>query len=230
MNDLQGNKDVDGVTSVQLADQLNVRHDDVLRVIRRLIDNGLDQRTQIALVDYIDEKQESRPMYIMDLWTALIISPYLGGPKSLKVQTDLVYRCKELEDQKHIPVKESHIPIKEKRKTKDYMGFSVTDFASLYGKRGVGLFSAMASRGILAQEVVTISHEVNRCRATDTSSGHLVEITPKYDTMRFDDEFGEIVHQVAIELGWAEPGSERPSFEEVFDAEAIAMDNVKRLT
>ena len=53
---------VQGMTSLQIAEVTGKRHADVMRDIRNILGQGVNERN-FALVEYRDKKGESRPMY-----------------------------------------------------------------------------------------------------------------------------------------------------------------------
>lgn len=74
-------------TTKLIADKYGLRHTDMLRALKN---KGLVDRSEIALVDYIDNKGEKRPCYMMDERQCLMLLPFMAGEKAFDVQERLV--------------------------------------------------------------------------------------------------------------------------------------------
>ena len=64
---------VQGMTSLQIAEATGKNHKEVLRDIRKLLEKGVNERN-FAPVDYIDKKGEPRPMYSLTPKGCLILA------------------------------------------------------------------------------------------------------------------------------------------------------------
>jgi Rha family phage regulatory protein len=64
---------VQGMTSLQIAEVTGKRHADVMRDIRNILGQGVNERN-FALVEYRDKKGESRPMYELTPKGCLILA------------------------------------------------------------------------------------------------------------------------------------------------------------
>lgn len=90
MNDLVLKKET--MSSLEIAELTGRRHADVIRDIRKLLGQGVNERN-FALVDYIDAKGEKRPCYELTKKGCLI----LASGYDAKLRERIIDRWEELE-------------------------------------------------------------------------------------------------------------------------------------
>lgn len=80
------------ITSVEVAELTGKRHSDVMRDIRVILEQGVDE-CKFALVNYVDKKGEKRPMYNINKKGALL----LASGYNAKLREKIIDRWAELE-------------------------------------------------------------------------------------------------------------------------------------
>ena len=80
------------MTSLEIAEVTGKRHDAILRDIRKLLEQGVNQHN-FVLVDYTDAKGEKRPCYTLTKKGCLI----LASGYNAKLREAIIYRWEELE-------------------------------------------------------------------------------------------------------------------------------------
>lgn len=100
----------ESMTSLEIAEVTGKRHSDVMRDIRTLLEQGVDERN-FALVEYIDSKGEKRPMYQLTKKGSMI----LASGYNAVLREAIINRWEELElkEQQRLKdeqLKKFHIP------------------------------------------------------------------------------------------------------------------------
>ncbi len=84
--------ETDRMTSLEIAEVTGRRHADVMRDIRNILDQGVNERN-FALVKYTDKKGEQRPMYVLTKKGCLI----LASGYDAVLREKIINRWEELE-------------------------------------------------------------------------------------------------------------------------------------
>jgi len=77
-------------TSLAIADEFGRRHDNVVRRIQNLADNGGISLLNLKERDFVNNRGRKRIFYEIPEREALIIMPFIGGSKSIQGQVILV--------------------------------------------------------------------------------------------------------------------------------------------
>ncbi len=88
-------QDTQTMSSLQIAELTGKRHSDVIRDIRNLLSQDIDERN-FALVEYVDAKGEKRPCYQLTKKGCLI----LASGYNAKLREAIINRWEELEVEK----------------------------------------------------------------------------------------------------------------------------------
>ena len=92
-------KEVPAVTSLQVAEAFGKRHDHVIRDIRETSAKCSESfnAPNFGLVDYMDAKGETRPMYLLSKDGLMMVAMAYTTPEAMRVKEAYINRFNEME-------------------------------------------------------------------------------------------------------------------------------------
>jgi Rha family phage regulatory protein len=101
---------VNATSSLNISKVFSKLHKNVLRDIKRLISSGSFSERNFAPVEFIDNKGESRPMYVMDEKLTTVLIMRFTGQEALKWQIAYYDEFKRMRETLSKPKQEEVIP------------------------------------------------------------------------------------------------------------------------
>ena len=87
------------VTSMQLAEMANKKHDYILKAIRKMDSVTISSVGTFDETSYLDTQNKTQPMYVLDKWTTLFVASKFND----ELRANIINRVKELENTIDIP-------------------------------------------------------------------------------------------------------------------------------